>query len=440
LTRTWTTTDTSGNTGSESQVITVQDTTAPLLSGVPADVTVECDAVPDPAEPTATDNCDPSPVITLDEVRTDGTCSNNYTLTRTWTATDACGNSSSQSQVLTVTDTTAPAITCPDPITVEDDGAGSAVVVFTVTATDNCDPDPQITCVDGLGLPVSSGDAFPVGVTTVTCTAADICGNEASCSFDVTVVSTTPLTITSLNAAPSVASMGSPVSLVAEFIDNLGDTHTADWYYGDGDADEDVPVDSEPTASTDGSTSTSHTYMTAGVFTVEVVITDSAGNTATESIFVVVYDPDGGFVTGGGWIDSPEGAYAADPSLTGRANFGFVSKYKKGATTPTGQTEFQFKVAELNFHSVSYQWLVVAGARAQYKGSGTINQQGDYGFMLTAIDGAMPGGGGVDKFRIKIWDQSMNDQIVYDNQMDAGDEEDPTTSISGGSIVIHNVK
>ena len=59
------------------------------------------------------------------------------------------------------------------------------------------------------------------------------------------------------------------------------------------------------------------------------------------------------------------------------ASFGFVSKYKKGATIPTGQTEFQYKVGSLNFHSTDYQWLVIAGARAQYKGTGTINGQGN---------------------------------------------------------------
>ena len=58
---------------------------------------------------------------------------------------------------------------------------------------------------------------------------------------------------------------------------------------------------------------------------------------------VVIYDPKGGFVTGGGWIDSPLDAYLYDPSLTGKATFGFVSKYLKGANAPTGQTEFQFK-------------------------------------------------------------------------------------------------
>jgi len=122
--------------------------------------------------------------------------------------------------------------------------------------------------------------------------------------------------------------------------------------------------------------------------------------------------------------------------LTGQANFGLVSKYKKAATTPVGQTEFQFRVANFDFHSASYEWLVVAGARAQYKGTGTVNGSGDYGFMLTAIDGQLNGGGGADKFRIKIWDKATS-TIVYDNQLGEGDTTEPTTMIGGGSIVIH---
>jgi len=151
---------------------------------------------------------------------------------------------------------------------------------------------------------------------------------------------------------------------------------------------------------------------------------------------VVVYDPSAGFVTGGGWIDSLEGAYTSDPSLTGKANFGFVAKYQKGADIPSGETQFQFKVADLNFHSTSYQWLVIARAKAQFKGSGTINGAGDYGFMLTAIDGQINGGGGVDKFRIKIWD-TQTDEVIYDNQIGDADDNDVTQAIGGGSIVIH---
>ena len=189
--------------------------------------------------------------------------------------------------------------------------------------------------------------------------------------------------------------------------------------------------------SDNGSVSGSHTYATAGVYKITLTITDSAGASDEEVFqYVVVYDPSAGFVTGGGWINSPPGAYRANPGLTGKATFGFVSRYQKGANVPTGNTEFQFKVANLNFHSDSYQWLVIAGARAQYKGIGTINGVGEFGFILTAIDGQISGSGDVDKFRIKIWDKAT-DQIIYDNQMGTTDDVAPTTTISGGSIVIH---
>src|SRR5438552_1058717 len=89
-------------------------------------------------------------------------------------------------------------------------------------------------------------------------------------------------------------------------------------------------------------------------------------------------------------------------TATGKANFGFVSKYQRGASVPTGETEFQFKAGNLNFHSTSYQWLVISGPKAQYKGEGTLQGvSGTYYFMLTVWDGEVSGGGGVDKFRIK---------------------------------------
>ena len=142
---------------------------------------------------------------------------------------------------------------------------------------------------------------------------------------------------------------------------------------------------------------------------------------------------------GGGWINSPQGAYMMDPSLVGKANFGFVSKYQKGTTAPVGETEFQFKAGDLNFHSSAYEWLVIAGAKAQYKGSGTINGGGNFGFILTAIDGQINGGGGVDKFRMKIQDKNSG-QVVYDNQFGALDDALPSTAIGGGSIQVQAAK
>jgi hypothetical protein len=206
------------------------------------------------------------------------------------------------------------------------------------------------------------------------------------------------------------------------------DMSSATLYWGDGDADNLLY----------NSGIVDHEYSEAGVYTVTLTIENSCGSYSREFQYVVVYDPTGGFVTGGGWIDSPAGAYVPDSSAEGKASFGFVSKYKKGQTTPTGNTEFQFKAGNLNFHSDSYDWLVIAGAKAMYKGTGTINGMGEYKFMLSAIDADINENDsfGVDRFRIKIWD----DTVIYDNQMDDADDADLTTEIGGGQIVIHKAK
>jgi len=182
-------------------------------------------------------------------------------------------------------------------------------------------------------------------------------------------------------------------------------------------------------------------YSSAGVYTVTIQLVDINGTVTEETYrYNVVFDASGGFVTGGGWIDSPEGAYTADPTLTGKANFGFVSKYKKGSTVPTGNTEFQFKAGDLNFNSDLYEWLVIAGPQAKFKGDGQINNFGNYGFMVSAIDGQVNGGGGLDKFRIKIWDKDNNDAVVYDNQLNDAEDAAPMTILGGGSITIHDGK
>jgi hypothetical protein len=189
-----------------------------------------------------------------------------------------------------------------------------------------------------------------------------------------------------------------------------------------------------------GEYTSSHTFTTAGVYTVTATVGNGAF-AASDSVMIIVYDPSAGFVTGGGNIASPAGAYVADPLLTGTATFGFVSKYKKGANVPDGQTQFKFAVADFDFNSTTYQWLVVAGARAQYKGTGTVNGTGNYGFLLTAVDGQVAGGGGVDKFRIKIWDINNANAVVYDNGLGASEDIDsasPQSILPGGSIVIHS--
>jgi VCBS repeat-containing protein len=236
-------------------------------------------------------------------------------------------------------------------------------------------------------------------------------------------------------AAPEVPiAVGAAISAKASFSDpGRADVHTAVWEWGD--ATTSVGAVSEAGGS--GSVTGGHTYAAAGIYTITVMVDDGdSGAASSQFQYVVVYDPAGGYVTGRGFIDSPAGAYATDSTLVGRAQFAFVSKYKKGATTPTGKTAFVFELANLDFHSDTYEWLVVSGARAQYKGTGTINGAGSYGFLLTAVDGRLTGGGGTDKFRIKIWDKATG-HVVYDNQLGDPDDALATTVITSGRITIH---
>jgi chitodextrinase len=208
-----------------------------------------------------------------------------------------------------------------------------------------------------------------------------------------------------------------------------GDALTYAWDFGD--------------SNTGSGATATHNYAAAGIYNVCLTVNDSTVDSDPACTIAVVYDPDGGFVTGGGWIWSPAGAYKDDLTLEGKATFGFVSKYKKGASVPEGNTEFVFQAADLNFHSSSYEWLVVAGARAKFKGTGTINGQGEYKFMLTAIDADINENDNfdADRFRIKIWteDAEGNETVVYDNAL-GDDSDDATTEIGGGSIVIHTKK
>jgi hypothetical protein len=171
------------------------------------------------------------------------------------------------------------------------------------------------------------------------------------------------------------------------------------------------------------------------VYSVAVTVTDDDNGAGSGSFnWVVVFEPSVRHVTGGGWVESPAGAYNANPTLVGRVTFGFVSKFEPGAPAPTGSTEFQFKAAGVNFKSSSYESLVVNGARAQFRGVGKVNGAGAYAFLVSVIDGETSGGGGTDRFRIKIWDATG---VIYDSQPGSSDGSDPTTALGGGNIMIH---
>src|SRR6185436_14344948 len=185
VTRTWTATDACGNSSTASQTINVVDTTAPVIAALPAPSTINCPATPVFAVPTATDACGSTFTLTFADVKTDGACAGSYSVKRTWTATDACGNSSTAIQTINVVDTTAPVIAAlPAPSTIN----CPATPVFAVaTATDACGSAFTLTFADVK----TDGACAGYYSVTRTWTATDACGNRSTASQTINVVDTT---------------------------------------------------------------------------------------------------------------------------------------------------------------------------------------------------------------------------------------------------------
>ena len=160
------------------------DDTPPVVT-VPADITVEATSAAgavvnftatteDDVDGAITPSCDSASGATFPLGYTSVTC----------TATDAAGNSGSASFAVNVVDTTPPDLTVPANITVEGDTTGGANVTLpNATATDIVDSSPAVSCDQATGF-------FPLGETTVICTATDDEGNSSGASYTVTVVDT----------------------------------------------------------------------------------------------------------------------------------------------------------------------------------------------------------------------------------------------------------
>ena len=198
--RKYTILDLCGNIAEGLQLITLDDETPPVLSGnVPADVTIYCPDVPAAAPTlTATDNCGVATVV-FDEVSTqtdNGTCSDDqYTITRTWTATDSCGNEDQEIQIITVLDTTAPVITTPAVDTCFACEGGSlnigAVVDWLAgnagsVAVDDCS---DVTWSNDWSFSAAADSCGIDGATIqVVFTASDACGNSVNDTVEVCII------------------------------------------------------------------------------------------------------------------------------------------------------------------------------------------------------------------------------------------------------------
>ncbi|MDB3907318.1 PKD domain-containing protein [Crocinitomicaceae bacterium] len=210
ITRTWTYTDVCGNTATETQTITVIDTQAPVFAAAPANVTVECIGdVPAMANLGWTDNCDGAGNVTGADVSDGLTCPE--IITRTWTYTDACGNTATETQTITVIDTQAPVFAAP-PANVTVECAGDVPAMTNLGWTDNCDGAGNVT-----GADVSDGLSCPETITR-TWTYTDACGNNATVSQTIIVDDTTPPTAS--NPATTTITAGTPIPPVDPLVVN----------------------------------------------------------------------------------------------------------------------------------------------------------------------------------------------------------------------------
>jgi len=431
--------------------VTISDSEFPALVD-PTDVTGNndtgfCYKVVELTAPSATDNCGISAAgVTSSGIPADNKFPVGKT-TVTWSVTDIHGNESTQTQDVTISDSEFPALVDPTDVTGNNDtGFCYKVVELTVpSATDNCGI--SAAGVTSSGIPADN--KFPVGKTTVTWSVTDIHGNESTQTQLVEITNTLPNENTVIIAPEGPVQAGAGFDLFANFNDN--NLVSATWYFSS-DGEINSPIDAEETfvgsISGGGVVSGSFNFDASktGVYTIKVVVEDACGATAESNYkYGVIYDPDGGFVTGGGWFYSLPGNMPTNPSAEGKANFGFNAKYKTGKNNINevdGNTEFQFSAGNFNFKSSSHydMSLVVSGEKkATYRGVGTVNGRGSHKFMVTVIDGDAPGVNSKDKFRIKVWADN-SPSIMYDNETGIDDNVDAITDLGGGSIVIHKPK
>ncbi|WP_296378263.1 gliding motility-associated C-terminal domain-containing protein, partial [Winogradskyella sp.] len=187
ITRTWTATDACGNASTATQTINVIDTDAPVIAALPADSTINCPDTPSFEQATATDACGSDFTLTFEDVTTNGDCAGEYSITRTWTATDACGNASTATQTINIIDETAPELTIPADVTVECSDDTSTTATGVATATDTCSTTIDIVSSD-VTTPGTCDGEFTI---TRTWTATDECGNVATEIQTISVVDTT---------------------------------------------------------------------------------------------------------------------------------------------------------------------------------------------------------------------------------------------------------
>lgn len=229
--------DLKGNPATCTTAVTVRDITAPILSGAPANLTIEaCDSIPAAPQLTASDACAGTYLVTAMQVSNqnpiNGVNKYNYTITRTWSTADASGNTAVVTRTIVVQDTQKPVFSANAPDTVMvttdpnrqtcDDTVSVNILPFVsdcatggdLKVTNNADP------ADGGNLSA----IFNVGTTVVTFTAKDTTGNTQTHQVTVIVKDGTPPTAVCINGvSASLQPSGTVVVNTAQFNNNSSD-------------------------------------------------------------------------------------------------------------------------------------------------------------------------------------------------------------------------
>ncbi|HEV8285162.1 MAG TPA: T9SS type A sorting domain-containing protein [Chitinophagaceae bacterium] len=206
VTRTWVAVDSAGNHSAiVSQTITIIDNTPPTIGNARADATIECTASLSFTAPTASDACNGTTVSTVGPDVTIGTsCSR--TVTRTWRAVDACGNSSAtRSQTITIRDSQAPTI-----------GSAGANATIACTATPSFTAPSAFDACGPVTVNILSDVIVRISANSYTETrtwgAIDACSNHsATVSQAITVIDTQPPIIGQVGADATVESSATPL-------------------------------------------------------------------------------------------------------------------------------------------------------------------------------------------------------------------------------------
>lgn len=227
--RTWLAKDLANNTAVCVQNFTVQDNKPPIFTTLPADATISCnDPLVNPPTVTATDNCTAPAdiVITYAQVKTDtalGACGQySYKVQRTWTAKDECGNTAVHTQNITVSDTQAPLFPgLQDTLVVLSANQQPTtdctvpVALNVAQSLTDCTPTSALLVTHNSPYATSGVNAsgnYPVGLTKVTFTATDLCGNLGKDSIVVKVIDNSiPTVICNNNVVVALGSNGTAI-------------------------------------------------------------------------------------------------------------------------------------------------------------------------------------------------------------------------------------